>query len=299
MRLLLPLCLIVWVAYPTCLRADDAAVAKQMQSLGGTVVAKEDVVTQLTFKDSSKLGAAEIQAIGQLTRLKSLTLYGKAHGLNDQTVPLLANLKELESLGTDGAQLTDDGLKHLAALTNLKSASFFHLSFLMKGFTGAGFAHLKACSKLEKLTVAGMSMGDAGFAAIGGLTQLRELRTWHTFQTEAGNAHIAKLPNLTSLQLGQRLPGHGNKGPSLSDASLATVAGMTSLESLKLGEARFSVDALAVLKTLPKLKLLTLHETELTELEVERLRAILPGVKIDWQPITNVQRKKLAMYLKE
>ena len=85
----------------------------------------------------------------------------------------------------------------------------------------------------------------------------------------------------------------------MSDTSLATVAGMTSLESLKLGEARFSVDALAALKTLPKLKLLTLHETELTELEVERLRAILPGVKIDWQPITDVQRKKLAMYLKE
>lgn len=292
------LSLIGLFALPATLRADDAAVASQLEAQGGKVVAKAGVVTEVTFRDCSKLGEPEIRAIGQLAHLKTLTLYGKAHGLNDATAPLLAGLKELESLGTDGAQLTDDGLRHLAVLKGLKSLAFFHLSFGMKGFTGSGFVHLKDCPKLEKLTVAGISMGDEGFAAIGTLTQLKELRTWHTFQTEAGNAHIAKLPNLTSLQLGQRLPGHGNKGVSLSDASLPTLAGMKTLETLKIGEAHFTVEALQALKGLPKLKTLSLYETDLTEPEVDKVRAALPGVKIDWQPLTEEQRKKFEMYLK-
>ncbi|MBI3878938.1 MAG: hypothetical protein HY301_02605, partial [Verrucomicrobia bacterium] len=147
-------------------RADDTAAAKQLRALGAEVAEAGGVVTKLTFKDCSKLGDAEFRAIGQLTHLKALTLYGKCHGLTDATAPHLAGLKELEELGTDGAQLTDAGLKHLAVLPELRRASFFHTSFGMKGFTGVGFGALKACPKLERLTVAGISMGDDGFAAI-------------------------------------------------------------------------------------------------------------------------------------
>jgi hypothetical protein len=280
-------------------RADDTAIAQQLQGLGAKITAQDGIVTQVTFTDCDKLGDAEFRAIGQLAHLKSLTLYGKCHGLTDATIVHLAGLKELETLGTDGAQLTDAGLKHLTALTNLRSASFFHLSFRMEGLTGTGLGHLKDCPKLEKLTVAGMSMGDAGFAAISTITQLRELRTWHTYQTEAGNAQIAKLPNLTSLQIGQRLPRGEAKAPSLSDASLPTLASIKSLESLKIGEAHFTLAALRGLKALPKLKQLALYETDFPPADVETLRTELPGVKLDFQPLTDEQRKKFETYLKQ
>jgi hypothetical protein len=281
------------------LHADDNAIAQQLQALGGNITAKEGVVSQVSFSDCSKLGETEFRAIAQLTHLKNLTLHGKCHGLTDATVTHLTGLKELKTLSTDGAQLTDAGMKHLSALTNLRGASFFHLSFRMEGFTGAGFAHLRNCPKLEKLTVAGMSMGDEGFAAISTITQLRELRTWHTYQTEAGNVHLTKLPNLTSLQIGQRLPGGGAKEPSLSDASIQTLSTIKSLESLKIGEAHLTLAALRGLKALPKLKLLTLYETDFPAADVEALRAHLPGVKIDLQPLTDEQRKKLEHYLKQ
>ena len=152
-------------------RADDTAIVRQLESLGGKVVAKDGIVTQVSFTNCSPLGEADFRAIGQLTHLKSLTLYGKCHGLTDGTIVHLAGLKELETLGTDGAQLTDAGLQHFAAFTNLRTASFFHTSFRMAGFTGVGFGHLKACPQLERLTVAGISMGDEGFAAIAKITQ--------------------------------------------------------------------------------------------------------------------------------
>lgn len=281
-----------------CIRADDAAIAAQLEALGGKVVRKGEAVVQVSFTNCEKLGDAEYRAIGQLAGLKSLTLYGGKQTLNDSTVGHLLGLKELESLSSEGAKLSDPGLAKLAALTSLKSASFFHLSFRLEGFTGTGFAAWSALPKLEKLTVAGMSMGDEGFAAIARITTLRELSTWHTYQTEAGHAEIAKLPNLTVLKMGQRLPHTGAKAPSFTDASLRTLAGIKTLESLKLGEARLTFEGLRVLKGLPKLKSLLIYESEVAEADVEKLRAELPGVKIEHQPLTDEQRKRLESYHK-
>lgn len=270
---------------------------EELEALGAKLVQKEGVITELTITDCKKLGPPEFKLIGQVTTLKKLTLYGGCHGLNDETLPSLAGLKELEAIGTDGLKVTDDGLKHFAAFGNLKQASFFHTSFGMPGFTGVGFGHLKACPNLERLTVAGISMGDDGFAAIATITQLRDFSTWHTYQTEAGNAHIAKLPNLRSLKLGQRLPGKDRKATSLSDASLVTIATMKSLEDLKIGEARFTLEGVKALKSLPNLKNLLLYETDFPETAVEPLKQALPDVKVKLEPLTEAQRKKLDQYV--
>lgn len=277
--------------------ADVGDVVQQLQALGGKVVQKDGVVTEFTLTDCKKLGPEEFKLIGQMTTLKKLTLYGGCHGLNDETLPSLGGLKNLEAIGTDGARLTDEGLKHFAAFVNLKQASFFHTSFGMPGFTGVGFGHLKACPKLERLTVAGISMGDEGLAAIATITHLKDFSTWHTYQTEAGNAHIAKLPNLRALKLGQRLPGKDRKATSLSDASLGTLAGMSRLEDLKIGEARFTLEGLKTLKGLPALKALLLYETDFPETALEPLKQELPKVKITLEPLTESQRKKLDQYV--
>src|SRR5688572_18668537 len=132
--------------------AEDVAALK---AAGATVTETDGVVTKVEFRDCKKLGEPDFARIGRLTGLKSLTVFGGCAGLNDATVPLLAGLTALENLNTEGVQISDDGLKHLAALASLRSASFYHISLKMKGFTGAGFAHLKACPKLERLTIAG------------------------------------------------------------------------------------------------------------------------------------------------
>ena len=298
MRLTSILLLLIY-APATITLADDASAVASLEALGAKAVVKEGVVSQLMVADGSKLGDAEFKTIGSFTHLKSLSFNGVCHGLNDETLPLFSKLKELESIATNGAQLTDDGLRHFAAFVNLRSAAFFHTSFGMKGFTGKGFGHLKDCPKLERLTVAGISIGDDGFAAIATILQLRDFSTWHTYQTEAGNALIAKLPNLQSLRIGQRLPGAGRAEPSLSDASLSVWARVKTLESLKMGEAHFTVKALAQLKDLPKLKRLSFFETDLMDADVETLRNTLKGVAIDSQPLTDDQRKKFEMFLKK
>jgi hypothetical protein len=277
--------------------ADDTTTATMLEGLGGKVVRSGSVVTEIDFRDSSGLGVAQWEAIGGLAGLKKITVYGKAGGLNDATVPQLLRLKNLQSFSADGAQLSDEGLRIMSGCASLRSVSFFHLSFRMEGFTGEGFASWAAMPNLERLTVAGMSMGDAGFAAIAKITTLKELRTWHTYQTEGGNAAIATLPGLESLMVGQRLPGQ-ERPLSLSDESLATFAEMKSLKFLEIGESRFSVAALRRLGSLPLLEKLKITRTEISAEDVEALRMYLPMVKIEFLPLTDDQRKQLKMYLK-
>jgi hypothetical protein len=275
----------------------DASIVERLESLGGNVVMTDADVTELSFRDSSKLGVAEWKLIGGLSELQKLTTYGGARGLNDETVGHLAGLRKLESLSTDGAQLSDVGLARLADITSLKSVAFFHLSFRKEGFTGIGFSAWTKLTNLERLTVAGMSMGDDGFVEIGQLKSLREFRTWHTYRTEASHAELAKLPKLTSLKLGQRLP-HGGAAQCLTDQSLATLAKIRTLESLEIGEARFTLESLKQLRSLPVLKRLKIVQTEIDAADIETLRSELPGVKVEFEPLTDEQRERLKSYLK-
>lgn len=287
--------------WPTTLLADDAATATALRALGGQVTETAGAVTKISFRDCSKLGEAEFKQIGQLKSLKSLTLYGSCKGLTDETLAHLAGLTALEELGTDGIQVTDAGLKHLAALPNLRSASFFHIAFPDKGFTGAGFAAFKSLPKLERLTIAGTPFNDKGMAAVAELTQLKEFRTWHTFQTQAGNEHLLKLTGLRSLMLGQRLRQYSGKPNPLSidDTTLAALAKMKSLESLALDEVRLTHAGLVQLKALPNLKKLALQHADIPEADIAKLRADLPGVTIEWKPLTDEERKKLEGMLKQ
>src|SRR5207244_4137261 len=99
--------------------------------------------------------------------------------------------------------------------------------------------------------------------------------------------------------IGQRLPRAGAAAPSLSDASLATLVKIKTLTSLKLGEAHFTPEALVALASLPQLTQLTFFETDLSAADIEKVRASLPKLKIEWQPLTEEQRKKFEQYLKQ
>jgi hypothetical protein len=301
MSLKIPLAVIILLLFAGLARADDEAIAKRLEELGGQVTRAGGVVTQVAFKDCSKLGRAEFEQIGKLSKLKRLTLYGKCNGLTDETLPLLAGLVELEDLGTDGIMVSDAGLKPLGELKSLKSAAFFHISFGGPKFTGAGFAHLAELPNLRRLTVAGSPFNDEGLAALARLPALEEFRTWHTYQTPAGNDVIGKLDNLKTLHLGQRLRRYdaSSNAHSVSDATIGQLAGMKSLETLTLDEARLTFAGLARATELPSLKRLILQRCEIIEGDLAKLRAAAPKLEIVTPPMTDLERQRLAAILKE
>ncbi len=277
--------------------ADGPATAADLEKLGAKVTLTKGVVTAANV-NAVAFGPAEFRVLGAAKSLKRLFVAGKT--VADDTLPLLAGLTELEDLSTDQTWLTDDGYKHFAQFKSLRQLSLFHPSWDMKGFTGRGLAHLKALPKLERLTFAGSTAGDEALEGLAEVKQLKSFSTWHTRQTQAGNAHLLKL-SLTSLKLGQRLPRYGkDEPPSFDEATVPTLAKMKSLEKLELFEAVLTARALEPLKGLPNLKALAINTTEISAADVAAVRAALPGVAVEFRPLTEeerdgVLRKKLRL----
>ncbi len=238
--------------------------------------------------------ADDFRTLGSFTTIKNLSISGKT--ITDETLGLLTGLTELEMLSTDGIQLTDAGYKHFAAFRKLKSLAFFHPAFRSKEFTGSGLAELKALPKLERLTFAGSTAGDVAMEAIGQLTQIKEFRTWHTAQTQAGNAALVKLTNLTALRLGQRLPEWGKDTPvSFDETTMEVVGKLKTLESLELTEARLSAKIIPQLKGLPKLKRLKFETVDISAADVEAVKAALPECKVEWKEMSAEEKEALLV----
>lgn len=224
---------------------------------------------------------------------------GNAKGIDDSSIKRLAKLN-LEGFVTDGSQLTDEAFRYLATMKSLKNLSFYHPAFGKKGFTGSGFALLKDLPELETLTFAGTSTGEEAMAAIGELTQLKQLSTWHTQQTDPRNLYLLKLTNLRSLKLGNSLSKHNGKPrqPCLTDETLATIAKMKSLESLELTEMQLTFPVIEQLSALPNLKKLKLEGVDISAKDIEKLRTKMAGVSIEWKPMTEAEIKRLQDFLK-
>jgi len=282
----LPSFLITLLAAVTATAAPDAAA---LNSLGAKITEAGGVITQVQV-DCEAFTEADFRTLGSFATIKKLTLKGKT--ITDSTLPLLAGLTELEELSTDGIQLTDEGYKHFAPFQKLRSLAFFHPAFRSEQFTGSGLVHLKRLPKLERLTFAGSTAGDAALEAIGQITQLREFRTWHTAQTQAGNAHLVKLTNLTGLRIGQRLPNWGKDSPvSFDESTMATLAQIKTLQSLELTEARLSAKIIPQLKELPKLTRLKIETVDISHADVEAIKVALPNCKVDFKPISEAEKE--------
>jgi hypothetical protein len=278
--------LAVLALIPGSVGADDAEIGKLLKAKGVEITKLKGVVTAVTVQDGPKLTDEDFRQITRLTHLKTLSLN---RCLNDEGLSQLMPLEELENLQTNGAQITDDGIKPLARLKNLKNVSFFHPG---KSFSGAGLVHLADLPNLERLTVAGsLAFNDDGMAAVAKLKGLKEFRTWHAGSTNEGIKKLKELKNLKSLHLGQRLT---YKQPACpTDETIAVLAELASLESLQLDEARLSFTALRQLKQLPALKKLTLGGIDIAKEDVDRLKLELPQAKIEWTEPSEAYQKRI------
>jgi hypothetical protein len=242
----------------------------------------------LNFRAEQPLTEEQWNAIAGLGA-KGIGTGGKS--VDDEFVARLAKM-HLEALSFDGAEsLTDGCFQHLATMKSLQRLSMGHMQ--QKDFTGKGLALLKDLPALESLTLAGSRVGSDAMEAIGQLTQLKELANWHTTHSDPRNPYLLNLKNLKSLKLG-RSSARGKDGKEhscLTDETMTTFAQMKSLESLTLSQARLTLPALLKLKALPNLKILKFESMEVAVEDLAKLRAELPGVTINLQPMTDRDRE--------
>jgi len=101
---------------------------------------------------------------------------------------------------------------------------------------------------------------------------------------------------LTALRIGQRLPEWGKDSPaSFDESTLATIAQIKTLESLELTEARLSAKIIPHLKALPKLTQLRIETVDITDADVDAIKAALPQCQVDFKPMSDAEKEALLV----
>jgi internalin A len=192
--------------------------------------------------------------------------------VTDDGLKELKGLKDLKELSLFfNGQITDAGMKHVKELPALEK-----LTLNNTGITDTGLAELKDLKKLKSLTVSGcIRVTDKSADTIKGFVDLEELSLPSTY-TGTGVKKLTGLKKLKSLYLGGCT--------ELTDEAVKLIAdNMPDLEYLELGAVSgtgitdASVPHLAKLKKLTKLGL---SGSKVTEGGLKLLRDKLPDCTI-------------------
>ena len=215
-----------------------------------------------------------VLAIGSLDRLRTITLQ-KATAIEGGSAPLwnstwlrrvnvtspavtdadlaiLGDRPDLQHLWLTGADISDEGLAHLAGLRKLV---VFNLADTPK-VTDLGVQHLAPIlPALNSLELPGTRITDASMAAIGQIQGLSDLDLSRTRVTDDGLAHLAGLIKLKFLWLGDT---------AITDRGLAHLRGMNRMTLLILKNTAITDQGLAQLAVMTEMRELDLSSTPVT-----------------------------------
>jgi hypothetical protein len=267
-------------------RAYDPGVVKELAAKGAKFTETKGGVSGAEVADIAQWTDEDFRKLAGVSGLEKLT-FGR--GLSDHQLSLLVSNTQITAFVTNGAELSDEGVRQFARFPKLQALTFFHPG---KAFTGPGLSALADLPLLDNLTVAGSSaFGNEGVEAIAKLSHLKSLRVFHTNADQSGLANIRVLKSLTSLMIGQRLSFTGP--PALSDKTIELVLSFPAMESLTFSETRLSLAALSQLKQLSKLKRLTLDSIDLGSAKESDLASALPGVQIKYTAPNEAGAKRI------
>ena len=201
----------------------------------------------------TKITDQGLEHLAPLKNVKVLDLY-YAESVTDLGIAHLKHWKNLEHLNVRGTKVTSTLFEHIAQMTNLRfldvghsrvNDDLFellesldhleHLSFGGNKMSGAALPLLKSLPALKELSVSGQQRTDSGL--------------WSVSVTDFNIGHIAQLPQLEVLDLGET---------NVSDRGIAELARLKNLHTLDLRATRVTSKGIAALSGLPKLRHLKL-----------------------------------------
>ena len=193
--------------------------------------------------------AVSVSDVG-VSHLEGLSSLRRAHfssgKLGDGALATFSRLPDLRELSLQGNAITDDGLKHLAGMTQLRH---LWVGMSTRPITDAGVRHLAGLTAMESLDLQSARVSDAGVAALKGL---KELRSLHLNSAEGTDA--------------------------ISDASVEHLLRMTKLQTLWVTDSRLTEDGARRLLGMAGLKKAYLKSSAIPPERWEQLRKLRPDV---------------------
>jgi hypothetical protein len=160
-----------------------------------------EYIFSLSIPDN-KEALAILPHVGKLTRLTTLSIaYEK---LADRDLQVLPQLPGLKRFGMANNKVTDDGLKYLAGMTELRELRITGI----KGIRGPGLASMKVSSKLDWLYASGSGFDDSAIPhVVQNFPLLRRFDFDETNVTSEGYKQLGELPRLTTLAVPRNIAG--------------------------------------------------------------------------------------------
>jgi penicillin V acylase-like amidase (Ntn superfamily) len=240
-------------------RSDSSDPKAAIEAVGGTVDRSGGRIVGVNLSKATSV-APVIPLLPQLRDLESLTM--GVPSLTDADVRALQGLPKLKSVGLMGAPIGDESLEVMKSLPALRE-----LNVIGTKVTDAGLAHLEGLTQLEYLGLKGTAVTDAGLEHLRGLTGLTNLNLADTKVSDAGLVHLVGMPRLESVNL---------SNTNVTDAGLATLARNPSVAGINVSGTRVTDAGLVNLKPLPKLTKLNVSGTAVTPEGVKDAKKFLP-----------------------
>jgi hypothetical protein len=181
--------------------------------------------------------------LGQIPEIESLTILNTT-ATNEDLIEV-AKLKNLKSLNIiNQAKMNDEGLAHLAGLTQLERFGFIGTFMTGKPFKDfVGWTALKSCS------FRGSKIDDEGLKQLcEHFPHLESLVLAHADFTDAAAVHLATLKNLKNFEIGTQ---------KATPECLRNIVPLP-IEYLQLGEQFGSAAGVAIIKDMKTLRRLTI-----------------------------------------
>ncbi len=152
---------------------------------------------------------------------------------------VIGALQHLKTLDLARTKVTNDDLKHLVGLKNLR---VLELDW-NRGVGDAGVAHLRKLTDLETLDLRLTKVTGKGLGALVGLEDLRRLDVSDTPVDDVGLKHISQLDRLEVLNIG---------GTKITDKGLHHLKGLKHLRGLTLNGTGITNEGLNYLAKFPR-----------------------------------------------
>jgi beta-lactamase regulating signal transducer with metallopeptidase domain/protocatechuate 3,4-dioxygenase beta subunit len=214
-----------------------------------------------------------LKTLAALKNLKTLYIWDAEH-VTDTGTRHLANLTTLQDVHINNGKIGDPSLEVFSRLPKLCL-----LSLQGNSFSDDGLKHLARMKQLRVLWVgmSRLSITDAGVAALSGLTALEELDLQGGPVSDAGVAALKPLKQLRTLYLAGDREGGASR---ITDASIETLLGFAKLQYLGVQNTWMTADGIRRLVELPALKDLSLSSRSLPDGLRDELQKRRPELKL-------------------
>lgn len=254
-------------------------------------------VARIGFDDATDDKLLRLSRV--VTGLKGVTTMDLMGEVTGNGLALLEELQNLEELTLAATSVTDDGLKHLAGLKNLRILAFTET--LTETPIDEGLQYLEGLESLEELDLSETIVTDESLKYLARLGRLRVLNLTFTDVTDAGLQHLNALDALEELDLmGTAVTGDTFKYLAklkslrslrlaftpVSDTGLKQLGGLQRLEYLDLMGTKVTDDGLEYLVGLGRLRFLRLVDTPITDAGLKHLMAMSDLRELEIQDTT-------------